>query len=140
MLTAERRKAVNELIYLASCAVNGIVPASERIQVMDLEAVRDLSRFHSLSSVAYVAVEMAHPSGTDELLASWETEHFHSVYTETTYDYERSELLNYCEEKGIWYLPLKGIILKDFYPEMGMRQMSDNDILFDEGHREKVHQ
>ena len=29
------------------------------------------------------------------------------------------------------YLPLKGIILKDYYPSVGMRQMSDNDILFD---------
>lgn len=29
------------------------------------------------------------------------------------------------------YLPLKGIIMKDYYPSVGMRQMSDNDILFD---------
>lgn len=35
------------------------------------------------------------------------------------------------EQKGIWHLPLKGVILKDYYPAVGMRQMSDNDILFD---------
>lgn len=29
------------------------------------------------------------------------------------------------------YLPLKGIIMKDYYPSVVMRQMSDNDILFD---------
>ena len=42
------------------------------------------------------------------------------------------------EESGIWYLPLKGIILKDYYPEVGMRQMSDNDILYDADFADKV--
>ncbi len=28
-------------------------------------------------------------------------------------------------------MSLKGVILKDYYPQVGMRQMSDNDILFD---------
>ena len=28
-------------------------------------------------------------------------------------------------------MPLKGSVIKDLYPRMGMRQMSDNDILFD---------
>lgn len=32
---------------------------------------------------------------------------------------------------GMLYLPLKGIIMNDYYPSVGMRQMSDNDILFD---------
>lgn len=28
-------------------------------------------------------------------------------------------------------MPLKGIVLKDYYPEIGMRQMADNDFLID---------
>ena len=31
---------------------------------------------------------------------------------------------------GIWYAPLKGILLQALYPKYGMRQMSDNDILY----------
>ena len=38
---------------------------------------------------------------------------------------------HFMEQKGIWHLPLKGVILKEYYPSVGMRQMSDNDILFD---------
>ena len=34
-------------------------------------------------------------------------------------------------EAGIRFLPLKGIVMKDFYPRYGMREMSDNDILCD---------
>ena len=39
-----------------------------------------------------------------------------------------------------WYLPLKGIILKEYYPAVGMRQMSDQDILFDETYAQDVKQ
>ena len=34
-------------------------------------------------------------------------------------------------------MPLKGSVLKDLYPENGMREMSDNDILFDASKREQ---
>lgn len=42
------------------------------------------------------------------------------------------------DEQGIWHMPLKGVILKDFYPSIGMRQMSDNDILFDQAYAGQI--
>ena len=47
------------------------------------------------------------------------------------FDIERGKICEKLNEAGIWYLPLKGIVIKDFYPEFGMREMSDNDILCD---------
>lgn len=35
-------------------------------------------------------------------------------------------------------MPLKGSILKDWYPKFGMREMADNDILFDASKRQEV--
>lgn len=35
------------------------------------------------------------------------------------------------ESSHIWYMPLKGAVLKDFYPEFAMREMADIDLLFD---------
>ena len=35
-------------------------------------------------------------------------------------------------------MPLKGSILKDWYPKPGMREMADNDILFDSSGRKQV--
>ena len=35
-------------------------------------------------------------------------------------------------------MSLKGIILKDYYPKFGMREMSDNDILCDDCHMADV--
>lgn len=42
------------------------------------------------------------------------------------------------DENEIAYLPLKGIILQDVYPKLGMRQMVDNDILIDINKRHLV--
>lgn len=36
------------------------------------------------------------------------------------------------EDAGIWYMPLKGTVLKNYYPHFAMREMCDCDILFDE--------
>ena len=54
-----------------------------------------------------------------------------SVYRTILMDVEREKILAFMEERGIWYLPLKGIVLKELYPALGARQMADNDILID---------
>ncbi len=75
-----------------------------------------------------------------DLFATWEEEKNQTIYKTLLFDAERRELLSFLEESGIWYAPLKGIILKDLYPRLGMRQMADNDIFFDAGEQEKVHE
>lgn len=47
------------------------------------------------------------------------------------FDRDRAAVLAELEHAGIWYMPLKGVILKDLYPRFGMREMCDNDILYD---------
>ena len=37
------------------------------------------------------------------------------------------------EAAAIWHMPLKGTVLKDFYPRFAMREMADVDVLFDAG-------
>ena len=53
-------------------------------------------------------------------------------------DVERTAISEELEKNGIWYLPLKGSILKDLYPENGMREMADNDVLYDSTKQQKV--
>ena len=42
------------------------------------------------------------------------------------------------EEAGIWYMPLKGAVLKELYPKCSMREFSDHDILFDASRADDV--
>ncbi len=124
-----------DLIYLVGCAVNDVVPAPSRLEKMSLEAVYMLSKQHLLSAASCMAVE--HFGNIDpELLRRWQEAKNKAIRKNLLLDSDRCKLTRFMDENGIWYLPLKGIILKDLYPKTGMRQMSDNDILFDKNYQE----
>lgn len=68
----------------------------------------------------------------------WEERMVKAVRKVLLFDAERKKLCAWMDSEHIWYLPLKGIVLKEYYPSVGMRQMSDNDILFDADAWERV--
>ncbi|MCD7922657.1 MAG: nucleotidyltransferase family protein [Clostridiales bacterium] len=130
------------MVYLAACAVNNHIPDRERTEQMDLEKVYALSRFHGMTSLIGMAAESAFNGRLPDnpLFVKWDKNICQTVCRETLMDEERQELLAFFEERGIWYLPLKGIHLKELYPSPGMRQMADNDILFDKRFQPLVRQ
>lgn len=61
-----------------------------------------------------------------------------SVRKNTFFEAANNSVLKTLEEAGIWYMPLKGAVLKNYYPRFGMREMSDHDILFDATRTDEV--
>ncbi len=122
-----------EFVWLLGCAVNGVTPDRERVDRIDLAELYRLAKRHSVRAAVCIALERA---GVQE-------KHFHQAYKMAVsknvyFDIERDALLSKLDREGIWYLPLKGCVLKDIYPENGMREMADNDVLFDAAARERV--
>ncbi len=132
-MTENESKAVYDLIYLCSCAVNGIAPEKDAVDSMDLEGVFSQAEKHLLTAAADFALQKA---GVEN--ANFTSELMKSVRRRVLFDSERTAILSEFEKAGIWYLPLKGIIIQDLYPEYGMRQMADNDILMDASRAEDV--
>ena len=119
-------KTARDLIYLVSCAVNEKKPNTDICREMDLEAVYYLAQFHSLTSAAAFALE-----NVTELPRAFDQAKKKAIHKLSHFDIERIKILAALEQKGVWYMPLKGILLKSFYPKAAMREMTDNDILFD---------
>ena len=115
-----------DLIYLLSCAVNGITPDTARVQAMDLERLNRLAKFHTVRGAVCIALKRA---GVQD--KQFDQAYKKAVRKNIYLDMERTAILSDFEKQGIWYMPLKGSVLKDLYPENGMREMSDNDVLFD---------
>ncbi len=136
------RKAAYDLIYLCGCGVNGISPARERVGKMDLECVHSLSRSLSLAALSYTAIESAFGGEIPdtEFFKEWEKERDFSVYRNLLFKAESKKVMSFLSENKIWHAPLKGIILESLYPEAGMREMCDVDILYDETFCEEIHQ
>ena len=122
----EINKNESDLIFLVSCAVNKTIPDTQRCADMDEAAVFNLASRHMLSSAAACALEKVMP-----LPQHWQNAKGNAKRRLVIYQAERARVLQALDERGIWYLPLKGIILKDMYPETSLREMSDNDILYD---------
>ena len=115
-----------DLIYLLYCAVNGITPDTARVQAMDLERLYRLAKFHTVRGAVCIALKRA---GVQD--KQFDQAYKKAVRKNIYLDMERTAILSDFEQQGIWYMPLKGSVLKDLYPENGMREMADNDVLFD---------
>lgn len=135
-----------DMLYLVQCSINDLVPDLDRVTKMDLAKVYARSVSQSLEAMTYMALESlmkAYPAEkiTDEtqVLDKWKEAKNKAIRKTILMDAARAELFAYLEEKGIWHVALKGAVLCRMYPEYGMRQMSDNDILFDPAFRQEVH-
>lgn len=124
---------IEKMIYLISCALHQTVPEKEQIEGLDLTALYGMAQTHSLTAVVSMALEAADAFSIadPEIKKRWKDAKDKAIRKNLLLDAEREQILAEMEEAGIWYMPLKGSILKDLYPKYGMRQMADNDILYD---------
>ena len=117
---------INDLIYLLSCAVNDTIPDNKKVDNMNLSVVYHLASFHSVISTVAFALEKV-----IELPYDYDQSKKKAIRKLALFDIERNKILSCFTKEKIWYLPLKGIVLNDIYPQYGMREMADNDILCD---------
>ena len=122
-----------DLCYLAACAVNKTIPERERVERMDLDAVYALAKKHMLSAVCAFALESAgfKDKRSAQTIAA-------AVRRSAMFDRAYANIKKGLEERGIWFMPLKGAVLKSSYPKFGMREFKDCDVLFDASRAEEV--
>ena len=129
-----------QLLYLMACALQGVSAREENLADADLKQLLIMARKHSVASMVCMALEKtAIFANADEATKKqWIDAKNKAIRKNMLLDAERKAILHELEIEGIWYMPLKGSILKDWYPKPGMREMADNDILFDPSGREQV--
>ncbi len=133
MEKCEFRKNASDMIYLTACAINGKTPKQKRVEALDLPNLLEVCQKHILSACVAYALESSGIKDNDFTQAKEK-----AIRKNILLDAERTMIFKRFEAEKIWYMPLKGCILKDWYPSLGMRQMSDNDILIDDSRRDDV--
>ena len=129
--TLEINDSFYTFLYLLMCGVEGKPPSSELLREMNMEDVYQISVYHTLSAMTYMVLEKGQDILEGEVFKNWKKEKDKAIRKNILLDRERERIFAFMEEQGIWHMPLKGIILKEMYPACGMRQMADNDILYD---------
>ena len=115
-----------DLLYLMAFAVNDARPDPERIAQLDLPAILRLAKFHSVSAMAGMILRRSTP-----LSPEWNREVASSEYRYAMMSAERAKVIASMAKEGIRCACLKGIVLAEHYPSPVMREMCDNDILFE---------
>ncbi len=126
-------KSSLDVLYLAGCALKRQAPEAAVAEGMDQRELYRTARFHMMTAMVCMGLEAGEfwadmPADVRE---RWQEEKNRAIRKNMLLDAECRQILGFMEEQGIWHMPLKGILLKELYPRYGMRQMADNDILFD---------
>ena len=121
------------LISLCGCALKGLAPERELVAAMDLDAVLELAAFHKLSALCAWALERGGlgDERTRGLILA-------AQRRAIIFQHALEDVKAALEARGIWYVPLKGILLQRLYPACGLREMVDYDLLIDASRAEEL--
>ena len=121
------------VMYLTACTLSDKCPDVSLLSGVSVEKVYAAAKKHSMGALVTAALEKV-GLATPEMISDTNK----TIRKIMLLDAERESILAELEREKIRYMPLKGIIIKEYYPKIGLREMSDNDILFDECARERV--
>ena len=123
---------IKKYIKLLGLYLNKKEDPSFALDKNELSFFIKLSKHHSLMAFLYQAINNVKANVPSEALNELEHYYLANLRKSVLFDKERNELFNYLKEKQIEYLPLKGIIIKNYYLDPYTREFADNDILFDD--------
>lgn len=104
----------------------------------ELKALYKLSKSHDLAHIVGNALLNADLLGEGKLKETYQNDVFTAVYRYETLAYELEELRRVFNEAKIPFIPLKGSVIRKYYPEPWMRTSCDIDILVHEENLERA--
>ncbi|MBO4429067.1 MAG: nucleotidyltransferase family protein [Clostridia bacterium] len=116
-----------DLVALVSAALAG--KKAKLGDGADYDGVLALAARHSVASFSFRALDK--DECPPDIYKKWSDRADAALKKEILFDAERAAILAELEKEGIKYICLKGIVIKELYPEKGMREFADNDILYD---------
>ena len=133
MTKEEYSRSAHDLIYLVRCALCGTIPERERVEKMVLDTLFLVAEKHMLKAIAASSLEAAGASNGEFTKAR-----LYALNRSIRFDHYRSLVFAGLEERGIAYLPLKGAVIREYYPDPALREMVDVDVLIDPERRADV--
>ena len=98
-----------------------------------------IAKKHNLVSLMAQAMEKMGFESDSDIWKRWLKEKNQLIYKSVLMDVEREAIQNFFEENNIWYMLLKGMVIRKYYPAPELREMADNHILFDNKYSKEVY-
>ncbi len=97
-----------------------------------------LAKAHSLRALLYKAIIDVGVKVNKDLRKELEEAYLYNVRKTVMFEKEREDLYKYLNDNQIDYLPLKGLIIRNYYPDIYTREYADYDILFDDNGKKLI--
>lgn len=115
-----------QLISMLRARMNGDkLPKPDSAQ---LGAIALVAREHKLGPFVYQWL-MEYPQQENTVLPELAPGAYHAIYRDAQFDFVRSQISQALTERGINHVFMRGVCLKENYPDPTLRTMSDIDIL-----------
>lgn len=121
-----------EILYSTLNDVKNNESINDRITPNMLLSVFRLAQTHDLAHVVSDFVYRNKLAINQEVQSQLQREKLISVYRNEQMKYSFSEICDIFDKKGISYVPLKGAVIRPYYPYESMRTSCDIDILIHE--------
>ena len=123
-------KTTDLFFYLLKCEINDIPVEFENGFEFDKAALFDIAKKHDLSHlIADVLIKNNIITEKDGIFKTVRKEKLQAVFRETQISFDSQKIFDVFEKEKIDYLPMKGLIISELYPESWMRTSCDMDIL-----------
>lgn len=120
----------NKYFHLISLYLHKKKDDDFKVNEDELKFFISLSTHHSLTALLYKALLETSTDVDPKYLKKLEQHYLANIRKMVLFEQERKELYKYLNDNQIDFLPLKGIVIKDYYPDVNAREFADNDILF----------
>ena len=119
------------------------VPLKENIKdLIDLETLKKIFFLSKKHDMAHLIGDALNKNGfltqEDEISKKFLTERNMAIYRYEQLNYELGEICHLLEDSKIRHIPLKGSVIRNYYPEPWMRTSCDIDMLIQEQDLEKA--
>lgn len=138
----DEREIQKILLEILAAAVNGTdwdSASASKITSDDLAAVYRLAKQHDLALlVSGFFYRNRITEGREDIRRKLRQDELMSVYRHEQMRYASEEICGIFDEANIPYIPLKGSVIRPYYPEESMRTSCDIDILIHEEDLERA--
>lgn len=124
-------------LHLLKCGLKSEKPEEPPVGI-DFEAIFELAKKQDVENIVFLSVDQLENTIDSNLYSVWQEAYYKRMKYSAFQDMALEELIDVFTKAGIDCMPLKGSVIKNYYPSPDLRCMGDIDFLVREQNRQVV--
>lgn len=124
-------------LHLLKCGLKSEKPEEPPVGI-DFEAIFELAKKQDVENIVFLSIDQLENNIDSNLYSIWQEAYYKRMKYSVFQDMALEELIKVFTKAGIDCMPLKGSVIKNYYPSPDLRCMGDIDFLVREQNRQVV--